>query len=205
MYLWCIILLNFSSMNFFRFMFTKTFWIQVVLAVVLVFVLCLGYLYWLDWYTNHDQRIEVPSLEKLTLSQANTELEELDLRSKVIDSSGFNPEFPPRTIIEQNPKAGKFVKENRQIYLKMNPSGYGMVTVPNVIYKTKRQAIPTLQSLGFEIGEITYKPNYAEDTVLEMRYKGEVLESGTQLRKTSVIDLVLADGKRPVTTPEDSK
>ncbi|ARN70459.1 serine/threonine protein kinase [Nonlabens tegetincola] len=192
-------------MNFFRFMFTKTFWIQVVLAVVLVFVLCLGYLYWLDWYTNHDQRIEVPSLEKLTLSQANTELEELDLRSKVIDSSGFNPEFPPTTIIEQNPKAGKFVKENRQIYLKVNPSGYGMVTVPNVIYKTKRQAIPTLQSLGFEIGEITYKPNYAEDTVLEMRYKGEVLESGTQLRKTSVIDLVLADGKRPVTTPEDSK
>ncbi|WP_244895660.1 PASTA domain-containing protein [Nonlabens tegetincola] len=186
-------------------MFTKTFWIQVVLAVVLVFVLCLGYLYWLDWYTNHDQRIEVPSLEKLTLSQANTELEELDLRSKVIDSSGFNPEFPPTTIIEQNPKAGKFVKENRQIYLKVNPSGYGMVTVPNVIYKTKRQAIPTLQSLGFEIGEITYKPNYAEDTVLEMRYKGEVLESGTQLRKTSVIDLVLADGKRPVTTPEDSK
>lgn len=184
-------------MNFFRFIFTKTFWIQVVIAAVVTVVLCFAYLFWLDWYTNHDQKIEVPNLEKLTYTQAKQQLNDLDLGIKVIDSSSFNPAYKPRTVIEQDPIATKFVKEKRQIYIKLNASGYGKVTVPNLIYKTKRQAIPTLEALGFQIGEITYKPNIAENSVLEIRYKGERLEPGTQLSKTSTIDLVLADGNNP--------
>jgi beta-lactam-binding protein with PASTA domain len=184
-------------MNFFRFIFTKSFWIQVVIAAVVTVLLCFAYLFWLDWYTNHDQRIKVPNLEKMSLTDVDEKLEALDLRRKIIDSASFNPEYPPRSVIEQDPKEGRFVKENRQIYIKLNPSGYGKIAVPNLIYKTKRQAIPTLEALGFKIGEITYKPNIAEGTVLEMRHKGEQLKPGTKLGKTSVIDLVLADGNRP--------
>jgi beta-lactam-binding protein with PASTA domain len=184
-------------MNFFRFIFTKTFWIQVVIASGVTVVLCFTYLFWLDWYTNHDQKIEVPNLEKFSLTEVDEQLEVLDLRRKIIDSASYNPAFKPRTVIEQDPLAGKFVKENRQIYIKLNASGYGKVTVPNLIYKTRRQAIPTLEALGFKIGQITYKPNIAENTVLEMRYKGATLEPGSQLSKTSTIDLVLADGNNP--------
>lgn len=191
-------------MNFFRFIFTKTFWIQVVIAIVVTVVLSFAYLFWLDWYTNHDQKIEVPNLEKLSLTEVREQLEDLDLRSKVIDSTSFNPAFEPRTVIEQDPLAGKFVKENRQIYIKVNASGYEKVIVPNLIYKTKRQAIPTLEALGFKIGEITYKPNIAENTVLEMRYKNKKLEPGTQLSKTSTIDLVLADGNNPAARIDSS-
>ncbi len=183
-------------MNFIQFMFTKTFWVQVILAVLLVVVLCFGYLYWLDWHTNHGQQIAVPDLSRKSLTETDRILEELDLRRNIIDSASFNPDFPPRSVIEQNPEPGSFVKENRQIYIKLNPSGYGKVLVPNIIYKTKRQAIPSLQALGFKIGDITYKQNIAKDMVLEMRYNGEILKSGTQLRKASKIDLVLGDGKR---------
>ncbi len=183
-------------MNFFRFMFTKTFWIQILLAIVLVIILCFGYLFWLDWYTNHDQKIEVPYLEKMDLSTVDDKLGELDLRRKIIDSSSYNPSFPPRTVIEQDPIAGSFVKENRQIYIKLNSSGYGMVIVPNLKYKTKRQAFPTLKALGFQVGEITYKPDVSLDAVLEMKYKGSEIKPGQQLKKMSVIDLVLGDGNR---------
>jgi beta-lactam-binding protein with PASTA domain len=184
-------------MNFIQFIFTKTFWIQVVLAILLVVVLCFGYLYWLDWHTNHDQKIEVPDLSRKSISEADIVLEKLDLRRRIIDSASFNPEFPPRSVIEQNPKAGRFVKQNRQIYIKLNPSGFGKVQVPNIIFKTKRQAIPTLEALGFKIGDITYRPNIARDMVLEMRYSGSILEPGIQLRKASVVNLVLGDGERP--------
>ena len=183
-------------MNFFQFMFTKTFWVQMLLAVILVVVLCFGYLFWLDWHTNHGQQITVPDLTRKSLSEADDILEEMDLRRHIIDSASFNPDFPPRSVIEQNPKAGLYVKENRQIYIKLNPSGYGKVLVPNVVFKTKRQAIPTLEALGFKIGDITYKQNIATDMVLELRHNGENLESGTQLRKASTVDLVLGDGKR---------
>lgn len=191
-------------MNFFKFMFTKTFWIQVLLAIFLVVALCFVYLFWLDWYTNHDQRIEVPSLERKTLSVADQELEELELRRKIIDSSSYNPDFPPRTIIEQDPRAGSFVKEDRQIYIKLNASGYGLVTVPNLVFKTKRQAVPTLEALGFKVGELTYKPDVSLDMVLEMNYKGREVKLGERLKKTSVIDLVLGDGNREEDIDEDS-
>ncbi|MFT6195955.1 MAG: beta-lactam-binding protein with PASTA domain [Nonlabens sp.] len=190
-------------MNFIRFIFTKTFWIQLVIAALVTVLLCFAYLFWLDWYTNHDQKIQVPQLEKLSLIQVNKQLKELDLRCKIIDSASFNPSYKPKTVIEQDPIAGKFVKENRQIYIKLNASGYGKVTVPNLIYKTRRLAIPTLEALGFKIGQITYQPNIAENTVLEMRYKGNILESGTQLSKTATIDLVLADGNNPSAVTEE--
>ncbi len=183
-------------MNFIQFMFTKTFWVQVLLAAGLIVVLCLGYLYWLDWHTNHGQKIEVPDLARKSLVETDLILEQLDLRRHIIDSASFNPDFPPRSVIEQNPEPGSFVKENRQIYIKLNPSGYGLITVPNVVFKTKRQAIPSLQALGFKIGNITYQQNIAKDMVLEMRHDGQLLESGTQLRKASTIDLVLGDGMR---------
>ncbi|PPK94353.1 PASTA domain-containing protein [Nonlabens xylanidelens] len=194
-------------MNFFRFIFTKAFWIQVVIAGLVTVLLCFAYLFWLDWYTNHDQEIKVPNLEKLTLTQVDEQLEQLNLRRKIIDSASFNPAYAPRTVIEQDPLADKLVKENRQVYIKLNASGYGKVTVPDLIFKTKRQAIPTLEALGFKIGDITYKPNIAENTVLEMRYKGKKLEPGTQLSKTSIIDLVLADGDNPseIVEPTDNE
>lgn len=183
-------------MNFFKFMLTKTFWIQVLLAIALVIVLCFAYLFWLDWFTNHDQKIKVPYLQRLTLSEADEKLEELDLRRRIIDSSSYNPDFPPRTIIEQDPAEGSFVKENRQVYIKLNASGFGLVTVPNLVYKTKRQAVPTLEALGFQVGELIYKPDVSFDMVLEMKYKGRAVEPGERLKKTSIIDLVLGDGNR---------
>jgi len=181
------------SMSFIKFLFTKTFLKHLLLAIGLVIALCFLYLFWLSYYTNHGQKIEVPDLAKLSLLEVDEKLEELDLRRKLIDSSSYNPNFPPRSVIEQDPAAGKFVKENRQIYIKLNPSGYGEIEIPNLINRTRRQAEPTLRALGFEIGEVTYEPHIATDMVLELRYKGEKVEAGRSLMKTSVIDLVLGD------------
>lgn len=178
-------------MSFIKFLFSKTFLKHFLLAVGLLIALCFLYLFWLSYYTNHGQKIEVPNLAKLSLVEVDERLEELDLRRKLIDSSSYNPEFPPRSVIEQDPAAGKFVKENRQIYIKLNPSGYGEIEIPNLINKTRRQAEPTLRALGFEIGEVIYRPHIATDMVLELRYKGEKIEAGKSLMKTSVIDLVL--------------
>ena len=180
-------------MSFIKFLFTKTFLKHLLLAIALIVALCFVYLFWLSSYTNHGQKIQVPNLAKLSLVEVDEQLEELDLRRKLIDSSSYNPEFPPRSVIEQDPAAGQFVKENRQIYIKLNPSGYGEVKIPNLINRTRRQAEPTLKALGFKVGNVTYRPHIATDMVLELRYKGDKIEPGASLMKTSVIDLVLGD------------
>ena len=182
-------------MGLFRFIFSKTFLIQLVLAVIVIVVLAFLTMQWLDYSTNQDQRIEVPDLAKMNLDNVEDRLDEMDLDFEILDSANFNPDFPRYSVIDQVPAPGKFVKEDRKIYLTLNPSGYRKIEVPNnLIRKTRRQVEPTLRSLGFEIGEISYKPDIANDAVLELRHKGKLLKAGDELMKTSVIDLVLGDG-----------
>jgi hypothetical protein len=88
------------------------------------------------------------------------------------------------------------VKKNRMIYVTLNPSSYRRISVPDVVQITRRNAEVTLLSVGFSIGEISYRNNIGKDMVLEMRYRGELLEAGTLLQKTAAIDLVLGNGKR---------
>ena len=181
-------------MTFLKFLFTKTFLKQLLIAIGVLIVLTLLALWWLRITTNHGQKIEVPDLAKLQLDVVEEKLDDLDLTYEILDSANYNPEYPRYSVIEQIPKAGKFVKEDRKIYLYLNPSGYRKIAIPNVVGKTRRQAEPTLMALGFQIGKISFRPYIAEDEVLELRHKGSKVEPGDALPKTAVIDLILGDG-----------
>lgn len=180
-------------MSFFKFLFSKAFLIQLGLAILALVIVAFLALQWLEFSTNQDQRIEVPDLSKQSLDVVEDRLAELDLRYEILDSANFNPDYPRYAVIEQVPQPGKHVKENRKIYLTLNPSGYRKVAVPDLIRRTRRQVEPTLRSLGFEVGDITEKPDIGTD-VLELRHKGRLVEPGDELMKTSVIDLVVGDG-----------
>lgn len=182
-------------MSFLQFLTSKTFLKQLGLAVLALIGFVLLILFYLRISTNHGQEITVPDLAKMSLDEADAALKELDLRWQIIDTTNYNPEYPKKAVIEQLPKAGSFVKENRTIYLTVNRSDYKELIVPNVVGRTRRQAEPTLISLGFVIGKITYRPYIAKDEVLQLRHKGELLTPGSKLQKTAVIDLVLGDGE----------
>lgn len=181
-------------MNFIKFLFTKTFLRQLLFAVIAMVVISFFILMWLKSSTNHEQKIRVPSLAKMMLDDVDDKLSEMDLRFEILDSSNYNPDFPKYSVIEQIPKAGEYVKENRKIYITLNRSGYSFLTIPEVVGKTRRQAEPTLIAMGFKIGKITYRPYIAEDEVLELMHKGKKIAPGDELQKTEVIDLVLGDG-----------
>ena len=179
-------------MSFIKYIFSKAFVKQLLFAIVGIIILVFLLLWWLRSTTNHSQKIEVPDLAKLTLSDVEDVLDENDLRYVILDSANFNPEYPRYSVIEQLPKAGKFVKEDRKIYLTLNPSGYRKVKIPNVVGKTTRQAEPTLKAMGFKIGKVTTKPHMS-DQVLEIRHAGSKISPGTELEITSVIDLIIGD------------
>ena len=191
-------------MGFFKFIFSKVFLKQLLLALLVLVLLVFGLLYWLRASTNHDQRIAVPDLSKMSLSLVQQELENADLNYVVIDSSNYNPDFPTFSVIEQNPAAGKFVKEGRKIYLVLNPSGYRKIEIPELVGRTQRQVEPTLLALGFKIGKIDYRDHISSDEVLELRHDGKTLNVGDALRKTSVIDLVVGNGKGSYRTSGDA-
>ena len=182
-------------MSFFRFIKSKSFFIQVAIALVglLLFVFVLQW--WLGFTTNHDQKIQVPDLNRMSLTDVESKLKELNLDFIVIDSASYNPSYPKRSVIEQSPEAGDFVKERRKIYLTLNPSKYRDITIPDLNGRSKRQAMTQLQSIGFEVGEFSYIKDIGKDVVRGLKYKGRTLKPGEKLPKNSVIDMVLGDGK----------
>jgi beta-lactam-binding protein with PASTA domain len=185
-----------QTMNFIKFFFSKSFIKQLIFAFIVLLVFGFLALKWLKLYTNHGSFVTVPALTGKTFESAQVLIRDLDLRSEVQDSSNYNPNYPKGAVIEQDPLAGSKVKEDRKIYLILNPSAYRTLAVPDVIRRTFRQAKPTLETLGFQIGSIIYEDDLGKDEVLEIRHNGQIIEAGTMLPKTSKIDLVLGNGIR---------
>lgn len=191
-------------MTFLKFLGSKEFLKQLLYAGLIIVVLVFLLLWWLRSTTNHNQKIEVPNLAKLSIDKVEDVLNDLDLRYEVLDSANFNPEYPRFSIIEQIPRPGRYVKEDRKIYLTINPSGYRKVKVPEVIGITARQAKPTLLAMGFQIGKLSSRPHIS-DHVLEMRYKGEKLKPGSEIPKKAIIDLIVGDGSKSRLNVEEDK
>lgn len=184
-------------MSIFHFLKSKTFFKQIAIAIIGFVLIFFGLKFWLNITTNHDQKIEVPDLHKIPIEEATLKLKELDLDFKVIDSASYNPTYPKKSVIEQSPQAGDFVKEKRKIYLTLNPSKYRDISIPDLNGRTKRQAISELQAIGFIVGtDFTYVKDIGKDVVRGLRYKGKILNPNDKLPKNSIIDLVLGDGNR---------
>lgn len=182
-------------MSWKRFLLSFTFLKHLFFALLIVCGALFLFMQWIGFTTNHGQEITVPNLSKMTLEQAEEKLDELDLDYELLDTVDYNSSFPKLSIVQQDPKAGTKVKENRVIYVKINASEYTKVRLPDLIQKTYRQAVPTLNALGLQVGDTTYVPNLGKDMVLEMKYNGQTIKPGQQVLKTSKISLVLGDGK----------
>ncbi len=183
--------------NLLNFLRSKVFLINIGLALLAVIVLSLLTLQWLKSSTNHGEFVEVPDLSKLSVTEMREVIEESKLRYEVLDSANFNPEYPRFSIIEQNPPAGNKVKENRKIYVTVNPSGYKQVTVPKIIQVTQRNAESMLRAVGLDVQRVTYIDELGKDMVYYIKHKGKRINPGDKLPKTSKIELVCGNGTIP--------
>lgn len=178
-----------------KFLTSKTFFIQLAIAIGIIIVLVFAMMKWLSITTNHGEEITVPNLSKLSVELAEEKLAALDLEYVLLDTTEYQNEFPKFSVVKQDPIAGSKVKQGRKIYININSDSYRDIVMPDLIEQTLRQAEPTLRALGLELGSKTYKPYLGKDMVLEMRYKGKLLKAGDKIPKASKIDLVLGDGK----------
>ncbi len=182
--------------NFFNFLRSKSFLIQIGLALALIIVLVFVMLNWLKSTTNHGEFVAVPDFSKMSVAEMRSTIDQAGLRYEVLDSANYNPGYPRFSILDQNPPAGNKVKHNRKIYFTVNPSGYKKVTVPNIIQVTQRNATSMLRAVGLEVKKVTYIDELGEDMVYRIRYKGKAIKPGVKLPKTSKIELVCGNGKR---------
>ena len=171
------------------------FWgLQVCLALFLLFAGIYAVLLSLDGFTRHGEFIVVPDLEHVSLSKAQELLEKSHLRYEVRDSTAYNKEYPPYTVMKQTPKANEKVKKDRKIYLSINPTNFRKIDLPNIIRRPIKEVRPNLASLNIKIGRVTYVNDISKDAVLRAFYKGKEIKPGDKILENSTIDLECGNG-----------
>ncbi|MBT8186452.1 MAG: PASTA domain-containing protein [Croceitalea sp.] len=183
--------------QFLNFLGSKTFFLQLALALIVVVLLCFMVLQWLKSATNHSEFVEVPDFSKMSVMDMRKAAEEAGLRYEVLDSTNFDPSYPRFSILEQDPPPGTKVKDNRKIYFTVNPSGYKKVSVPNIIQVTQRNATSMLRAVGLDVQRVTYIDELGKDMVYQIKFKGKYVSPGDKLPKTSKIELICGNGTIP--------
>ena len=183
--------------NFLRFLTSRQFLIQLVLAALVSLLLIFLAMQWLKRSTNHGEFVEVPDLARMSVTEMRAALDASDLRFEIVDSANYDPDYPRFSIIEQDPPAGNRVKQNRKIYVTVNPSGYKKVTVPDIIQVTRRNASSMLRAVGLDVGGVTYGDELGKDMVYRIRFEGKYISPGDKLPRTSRIELVCGNGTVP--------
>jgi len=186
-------------MNFLKFLFSRVFLKNLLIAFGIGSFLLIATLIWLRIFTHHGQALTVPDLTGLSLEEVEMVTKARKIRFNVTDSV-FYRELPKGTVVKQNPRQGMKVKANRTIYLSMNAMNPERVIMPTVTGVSLRQARAVLETYGLNLGKISYKPDIAVNNVLHQMINDTIVQPGSLVIKGSAINLVLGRGLSEQTT-----
>lgn len=190
-----IYLQKLHRMSLQKYLTSQVFFKQLSIAIGIVVAILFLFLQWIGFSTNHGEEIVVPNLTKLSIENAENQLDDIDLEYVLLDTLDYDANYPKFSIVNQDPLPGAKVKSGRKIYLKINAGGFAMVQIPNLIEKTLRQAEPNLKALGLQIGDIKYVPYIGKDMVIKLLQNGRELKPGDKVLKASIINLEVGDGE----------
>ena len=166
-----------------------------IFGLIAVLALVYGSLVWLDHFTKHDEYVIVPDLQNMSIEEVEVIIKEETLRYEILDSGAYNPKFKSGAVIEQNPVASKKVKENRKIYLTLNPSNAGFVTVPDLMDKHLRRMVTFSRATDLNIDRLEFKNDIAGMVILGMKQNGKRIKFGDKVPKGSSITIIAGKKK----------
>ncbi len=180
-------------MELLKFLISKVFLKNLLLAIIIVpLVLWLIFVV-LKIYTHHGQAFPVPDFSNKTKEEVALICIDKDLRFEIVDSI-FLENKKRGTIVDQNPKPGFKVKQNRTIFLTINAFNQLKVKMPNVVGGSARQAKARFEALGLKIGKLIYVQDFARNNILGQHLNGKKIEKDELVEKGSYIDLVVGNG-----------
>ena len=190
-------------MNFFRFLFSKWFIINVAIAIAVVIVSFIVINNRLANYTHHGQEIEVPDFRGYPSDSVSDIIAKSKFRMKIIDSL-YDKELKPGAIILQNPVPGSMVKESRSIYFTINTHNPPNILLPSMVNQSSRQVVATLNVIGIQIKRKIYRSSPFNNLVLDVLYKGESVADGAEIPINSELTLVIGtNNNQPLVTLPD--
>lgn len=172
----------------FKFITHRPLWVNVVTGILLAIGILYIFLFSLKWVTHHGSHMVVPEVTGKSYEDAKKELKKLGFEVEIQDSI-YVDTLAPLTVIKQFPESDAKVKVNRSVYLTISRAVPPKVEMPNLVGYSIRSAEMLLKNMNLRIGDTTFKPDFAKNSVLE-----QSVAPGTKLPMGSAINLVLGDG-----------
>lgn len=181
--------------EFFSFKNNRFFWINILLMLVVCGALLWGVLEWLNVFTRHDKYVTVPNVIGMTEDEAAAAFKKEALAYVLFDSV-YRKEAVPGSILEQDPPAGRKVKDGRSIRLIVNSLSTPLQAVPDVADNSStRQAEAKLLKAGFKLTDNELIAG-EKDWVYGVKYKGRLLNLGERVPIGATLTLVVGSGER---------
>ncbi|MBL0130236.1 MAG: PASTA domain-containing protein [Chitinophagaceae bacterium] len=186
----------------FRFITNRPLWVNILAGFVIAVGIFSLFLLSLNLLTSHGSIATVTSVNRKNYEEAEKILKKAGFQVEIQDSI-YVDTAKPLTVIKQIPDADEIVKSKRTVFLIISRAIPPYVEMPNLVGFSFRNAEMVLKNMDLNIGDTTFKPDFAKNAVLEQKFNGVSIAPGTKIRKGSVLSLVLGDGvgKREFTVP----
>ena len=173
--------------------FLKTLFFNLFLIGIAMYLLVWVASQALSVYTRHGQSLTLPNLKGLKMEDAEALLAQKKLRYVITDTV-FVDNMPKLAVVEQNPAPNSKVKEGRIVYLSINSDAQATIQMPNLMNSSLTYAQTVLSSFGLKLGTVTYKPDIAQNAVLDQLWNGSSVQPNMKVPKGATIDLIVGDG-----------
>ena len=177
----------------FQFITKRPLWANILFAIALVAVLLFIFLISLNWITHHGKILKIPQVAGKNLPDAKKQLEDQGF-DIVIQDSVYVDTLPPLNVVKQFPEADAEVKINRTVYLTINRSSPPLIQMPQLVGQSFRSAEILLRQTGLKLGDTSFVPDFAKNSIKKQLYKGQEISFGTKIPMGAKIDLVISNG-----------
>ncbi len=174
----------------FKFITNRPLWANVLVGMILAVGLFAAIISSLGWFTHHNDAKTVPGVVGKSLAEAQKILQNAGFTVEIQDSIYYDT-LPPSQVIRQVPDEMEVVKSTRTVYLTYNRMYPPQIEMPNIVGYSFRNAILVLKNAGLKLGDTTFRPDFAKNSVLEQLYNGVLIQPGAKISMGSKIDLVI--------------
>jgi beta-lactam-binding protein with PASTA domain len=185
---------------------------HLALAFAFITGLVLLTMLWLRLYTNHGEKLIMPTLLNKNIYDAAELAEDRSFQVIVFDSI-FKLGVPGGTVLSQNPAGGSEVKSGRKVYVtitKYTPDKIKVKDLPILYGNDFNQKMNELEYRGLKSKIIGRKYDPGEPNhILEVYYKGEliisqnIIKSNQEISKGHELEFVVSDkGSGEVVIPQ---
>lgn len=183
-------------MNFMRFIFSKTFYINLGIILVVSALLLFFVVKGLNSYTGLGDYILVPQLNTYD-GDSLVENSDPNFLQYVLIDSIYDAKARPGGVAHQHPRAGAKVKKGRKIYLTIVSKGQEYIPMPNLIDLSIRRAIDVLDQSRLKVNQLIFVENFARNAVLAQMIRQDTIPADSMILIGSAINLIVGNGHNP--------